>query len=54
MDGIPRLPQSPCGGLGVHPAWRHVLPAHIAGQHSRGPDVALVLTAQAPRGGPRR
>ena len=30
MDGIPRLPQSPCGGLGVHPARRLVPPAHTA------------------------
>ena len=30
MDGTPRKHQSPCGGLGVHPARRHVPPAHTA------------------------
>ena len=29
MDGTPRKLQSPCGGLGVHPARRHVPPAHV-------------------------
>ena len=52
MDGTPRVHQSPCGGLGAHPAWRHVPPAHTAGWHSRGLTEALVLAAQAPRGGP--
>ena len=30
MDGTPRVHQSPCRGLGAHPAWRHVPPAHTA------------------------
>ena len=48
----PQKIQSPCGGLGAPPARRHVQPAHTAGLHSRGPAEALVLAAQAPRGGP--
>ena len=54
MDGTPRKPQSPCGGLGAHPARRHVPPAHTAGVHSHGPTEALVLATRAPRGGPWR
>ena len=52
MDGIPRKPQSPCGGLGAHPTRRHVPPAHTADVHSHGPTEALVLATWAPRGGP--
>jgi hypothetical protein len=54
MDGIPRKPQRPCGGLGAHPARRHVPPAHTAGVHSHGPTEALVPATWAPRGGPWR